>query len=469
MADISKIVAKLVVGPDGRSATNWSCYKMQLENALSDKKTAGFYLDDVLLNKGDAVLTDPGNQVDWMFAHPDMDKEDYLAAVKKWNDLARAIRVTHYHIVSTVPDSLHEECSQRLSAHELWVHLNDRFAGQTLVSAAALWNQLTHIRLDDYSGVSSFLTALTKVEMEIQRATGDRVPPSLLAGTILNGMGTRYPTTKELLLQLPLAQQTKDEFGTRLLNAEKNSQVSADMEASGGRVVAAATDPAMGCGYVRKKHGRGRFSTPGQKCTWPNHRRDQCFVLKDDEFLAQNPDKTPQDLPDWAAELRKRREYRGKATYPSRAQVAEAVHGGTDVTAAAVTLSKTFLDYTGAVGPAKTPTLTSSATTTRVEANVAERITVVLDSGATATCLKEKVAYKSLHQPVPVHGAGQGVLTMARGTSTIPCPALPSKTLTGVYSPHFRHNLISLRTLQRQGVEVVFPAKEDTRHPLDTP
>ena len=62
MADISKIVAKLVVGPDGRSATNWSCYKMQLENALSDKKTAGFYLDDVLLNKGDAVLTDPGSQ-----------------------------------------------------------------------------------------------------------------------------------------------------------------------------------------------------------------------------------------------------------------------------------------------------------------------------------------------------------------------------------------------------------------------
>ena len=463
MADIAKNVAKLAIGPDGRSATNWNSYKLQLENALSDKQTAGLYLDDVLLNKGDALLTDPGDdEAEWVSANTGKDKKDYLAALKKWNNLLRAIRVTHSYIMATVPESLHEECSQRPLAHELWNHLNNRFAGQTLVSAAALYIHITHIKMDDYPGVSAFLTAVTKLEMEIHRATGNPVEPALLAGTILNGMGSRYPTTKELLLQLPLAQQTKEEFGLRLLNAEKNASVAADVDGGIGRITAGVADPGKGCGYVRKMHGRGRTSIPGQKCVWPHHKRESCFLLKDDEFLSQNPDKTPEDLPDWRVELRNRRESRGKMGFRARANVAETAPGEADVTAAAVTLSNTFLDYTGAVGPSQTPTLDTTAAVARVEVNVAERIIVALDSGATATCLKEKVAYKRLPQPVPVHGAGQGVLTMARGTSTISCPALPGKGLTGVYSPAFRHNLISLKTLQRQGVEVVFPAKEDT-------
>ena len=464
MADVAKTVAKLVVSGDGRTADNWSSYKLQLENALSDKQTAGFFLDDVLLNKGDAALTDPGtDSATWIAANTGNTVADFNAAVKQWSNLARANRVTHSCIMATLPTVLHEECCQHPIAHELWFYLNDRFAGQTLVSAAALWMNLTTLKLDDHPGVSAFLTALTKTEMEIERATETKVPPSLLAGIILNGMGTRFPTTRELLLQYDLGKQNKDDFGLALLNAEKNAQVMADRGAIAARVTptapvnAYASTPGRACTYVRQKQGRSPYAAPGQVCA-RFHKGNTCFMKWDDEWLMKNPTKTAADLPNWMDELKKGRDipFRGKAHV--NASVAQPRCD--EITAAAVTLSGAFLDYSGAVGQVSHPTEHSAEALSSLPHST-QRFTVALDSGATATCLKQKMAYKPLSQPVPVTGASEGMTTVAHGTSTIPCPALPGKELTGIYSPSFRHNLISLKDLQTEGVQVVFPAYRD--------
>jgi len=48
--------------------------------------------------------------------------------------------------------------------------------------------------------------------------------------------------------------------------------------------------------------------------------------------------------------------------------------------------------------------------------------------------------------------------SVIRGTTALHCPALPQRLLRGLHSPAFRHNLASVAELQRQGVEVTFPA-----------
>ena len=446
MAEIIKTISKLTVSGDGRSAENWSSYKAQLQNALSAKEVQGIFLDDVLLNtNAGKVLTNPG-------AHAEAPA---LTAYSTW---ARANRVTIAYITGTLPELLHEECAQHALAHELWTYLDKRFAGQTLVSTAALWSRLFLIKLDDYSGVSAFLTAITKAELEIKRGKVD-IPPSLLAGVILNGMGNRFPTTKELMLTLPPEQQTKEVFGERLLNAEKTAKVCGDLEIMSANAATTPTrDPrGNGCGYVRKYQHRGFNARPGDKCNKGRHPRHGCWMMLDDKFLEDNPGKTPRDLPNRLEELNRLKEAGMKR---ANANVATPPAESVDATAAAVTLSKTFFDYTGAVGEeVKTQSTFASTVPSPI---VAAAVKLTLDSGASDSCFKEKIGYKQQVHPVQVHGAGKGMITTAHGTSTIPCPALPSKQITGIYSPDFRYNLVSLNKLQGQGVEVVFPAGGNT-------
>ena len=126
MGDIIKTISKLTVSGDGRSAENWSSYKAQLQNALSAKEIMGIYLDDVLLNtNAGKVVTDPGDE----------GEASLVASFAAWS---RANRVTIAFITGTLPDLLHEECAQHALVHELWAYLDKRFAGQTLISSAAL-------------------------------------------------------------------------------------------------------------------------------------------------------------------------------------------------------------------------------------------------------------------------------------------------------------------------------------------
>lgn len=221
-------------------------------------------------------------EADWIAAAPAGEgartAATYATAVTARANWARANRVAHGWVMGTLPEELQEDCAQRPSVVALWRYLEERFAAQSLTSTAALWVRLFNVRLSDYSGVSNFLTALTKLELELVRA-GMNVPQSLLAGAILVGIGDRFPTTKELLLTLPQVEQTKAVFEARLLEAEKNAKVTADLDAITMAAMQAAPptplappgpppasanpatrgtgQPRHPCTYVRKYPGKG--------------------------------------------------------------------------------------------------------------------------------------------------------------------------------------------------------------------
>lgn len=85
-------------------------------------------------------------------------------------------------------------------------------------------------------------------------------------------------------------------------------------------------------------------------------------------------------------------------------------------------------------------------------------VIVALDSGATSSCFRQGSDYKPLTQPVSVRGALPSQISLAKGTTALPCPALPSGKLRGRHSTTFRHNLVSVGDLQSRGIEIVFPA-----------
>ena len=458
MGDLLKSIVKLEVSGDGRAAENYNSYKVQLENALSAKEMQGVYLDDVLLNIGEGVeCSAPGaDSATWIALAPPTETrtaELFAAAQTKHSKWSRANRVTHSYIMATLPPVLHEECAQRAKAHELWAYLEQRFAAQTLASVAAMWVRLLQLRLDDFCGVSAFLTAITKLELEIKRG-GVEVPDTLLAGSILNGMGDRYPTTKELMLTLPIAQQTKHYFGERLLEAEKNAKISADMAFAGSTHAANAssTFKTGGCGYVRQHQGKGGNAKPGSKCIRGVHKRNDCWALLDDKFLSANPGKGPGDLPNRLADLR------AKQAQAKMAKVdASVANSCVDLNVADVNLSGLSLEYTALVGKAETAAHAQPGAHKKSNASGRE-VTVALDSAATTSCWKEKVKHQPLSKPVRVNGASADMISLAHGTSILPCPALPEKELKGIYSSEFRHNLVALKELQKRGVEVAFPA-----------
>jgi len=477
MADLLKLVTKLVVAADGRTADNWTSYKVQLENALSGKEVGGLYLDDVLLGKGPGIEpADPGSDVAaWIAGRSNRTDADYALAVTARSTWARANRVAHGYVMGSLPEDLHEECAQRLNAAQLWAYLEQRFSAQGLTSVAALWVRLFQLRLDDYGGVSAYLTALTKLELELQRA-GRQVEPTLLAGAILIAMGDRYPTTRELLMTLPVAEQTKATFGLRLLEAEKNAKVTADLSAmtfggGGGSnqgssaTAGAATTKNTPCKYVRKHQGKLPGQAAGTQCGRRHNKGIQCWARMDDQWMSANPTKTGADLPNWRDSGTQQQGSQGGAgagQKSAQANVTVLTVSGTNPVSEESYEDGSFLGYLCALKE------TQEGMQELCEVEVtASHVTVALDSGATASCFRQGTSFKPLAEPVTVRGALPGLTSLAKGTTAIPCPALPSGTLRGLHSPDFRHNLVSVSELQSQGVEVVFPAGTRSAHCKD--
>jgi len=151
----------------------------------------------------------------------------------------------------------------------LWRYLDQRFSEQTMTSVCMLWARIFQLRLEDYGGISDYLTALTKIEYELTR-NKLHVEESLLAGAIILAVGDRYPVMREILRMLPVEEQTKQRFSQRFLEAERNEQVSAEVSAMtlGGTTgssssspqepefAGAATSRSFFCKYVRKHQGK---------------------------------------------------------------------------------------------------------------------------------------------------------------------------------------------------------------------
>ncbi|CAI7760886.1 unnamed protein product [Closterium sp. NIES-54] len=84
--------------------------------------------------------------------------------------------------------------------------------------------------------------------------------------------------------------------------------------------------------------------------------------------------------------------------------------------------------------------------------------TFMLDSGASACFFRDSTTLTPLSTPVPVrlaHPSGGPVV--ARSSSILPCPAVPSGSLSGLHLPSFSANLVSTAALQDAMVTTTTP------------
>ncbi|CAI6009915.1 unnamed protein product [Closterium sp. NIES-65] len=91
--------------------------------------------------------------------------------------------------------------------------------------------------------------------------------------------------------------------------------------------------------------------------------------------------------------------------------------------------------------------------------------TFTLDSGASRSFFRDRTTLTPLSRPVAVSLADpSGGPVLARFSTVLPCPAVPSGTLSGLYLPLFSTNLVSGTDLQDRGVDHFTPASQRVTH-----
>ncbi|CAI5537011.1 unnamed protein product, partial [Closterium sp. Naga37s-1] len=91
--------------------------------------------------------------------------------------------------------------------------------------------------------------------------------------------------------------------------------------------------------------------------------------------------------------------------------------------------------------------------------------TFTLDSGASRCFFRDRTALEQLARPVAVSLADpSGGPVIATSSTVLPCPAVPSGTLSGLYLPLFSTNLVAGSALQDGGVHQFTPAYERVTH-----
>ncbi|CAI7828413.1 unnamed protein product [Closterium sp. NIES-54] len=91
--------------------------------------------------------------------------------------------------------------------------------------------------------------------------------------------------------------------------------------------------------------------------------------------------------------------------------------------------------------------------------------TFTLDSGASRSFFRDSTTLTPLSRPVPVSLADpSGGPVRATSSTVLPCPAVPSGTLSGLYLPSFSTNLVAGSALQDAGVHQFTPAYERVTH-----
>ncbi|CAI7853654.1 unnamed protein product [Closterium sp. NIES-54] len=86
-------------------------------------------------------------------------------------------------------------------------------------------------------------------------------------------------------------------------------------------------------------------------------------------------------------------------------------------------------------------------------------LSFTLDSGVLQCFFRDHTTVTPLSAPVPVALADPtSGPAVAHSSTTLPCPAVPSGFLTGLYIPLFSRNLVGFGYLQDCGITVTFPA-----------
>ncbi|CAI7932266.1 unnamed protein product [Closterium sp. NIES-54] len=90
--------------------------------------------------------------------------------------------------------------------------------------------------------------------------------------------------------------------------------------------------------------------------------------------------------------------------------------------------------------------------------------TFTLDSGASSCFFRDSTTLTPLPAPVPVRLADpSGGLVLARSSNVLPCPAVPSGSLSGLHLPSFSTNLVSTAALQDAMVTTTTPGGHRVR------
>ncbi|CAI7775089.1 unnamed protein product, partial [Closterium sp. NIES-53] len=95
-------------------------------------------------------------------------------------------------------------------------------------------------------------------------------------------------------------------------------------------------------------------------------------------------------------------------------------------------------------------------------------LTFTLDSGASRSFFRDRTTLTPLSWPVAVSLADpSGGPVLARYSTVLPCPAVPSGSLSGLYLPSFSTNLVAGADLQDAGVDQFTPARRRDTHCTD--
>ncbi|CAI7802975.1 unnamed protein product [Closterium sp. NIES-53] len=271
-------------------------------------------------------------------------------------------------------------------------------------------------------------------------------PEQAPAAALLVGLTSAYEVTRKMLLTSSAEDPTFAKVSSALLSAEKDSSAQAKAYALRAPMPQASVASALAsapfqrncfppCTYIIKYGNR-----KGQVYGGTNHPLATCFKKKDDEWYAiHGVDKNP---PNWMR--------------PRKANVVElqdpAQASANDSARADVRINLLF-PGTAMINEATSQYIGSSQAPQYIE--------FTLDGRATHTVLKETLSFKPYATPIPLLGADSSDTTLTKGSSTVPCPAFPSGTVTGMCVPSLRHNLVAQKEIQEAGSRTIFSENED--------
>ncbi|CAI5467774.1 unnamed protein product [Closterium sp. Yama58-4] len=220
------------------------------------------------------------------------------------------------------------------------------------------------------------------------------------------------------------------------------------------------------CTYVIRTGDR-----TGQQCGRP-HPTQRCFARLTDAWRAQFPDAT--DLPHWA-DLEKKgvdiwaldfdailTAMYAMFTSGEGAQYLRVPPDPGIQTSPAAALGAS---ESAAPGPGEAAALGASESVPSGTESTAALHTFTLDSGASRCFFRDRTVLEPLARPVAVSLADpSGGPVVATSSTVLPCPAVPSGTLSGLYLPSFSTNLVAGSALQDGGVHQFTPAYERVTH-----
>ncbi|CAI7933470.1 unnamed protein product [Closterium sp. NIES-54] len=217
--------------------------------------------------------------------------------------------------------------------------------------------------------------------------------------------------------------------------------------------------------------GHQHSPSPQEPCGGP-HATQRCFARLNDAWRVQFPQAT--ELPRWVDLLKKRIDIYAldfdailTAMYvmSTSGEGAEylCVPPDPGIRTSASAAPGTRVSATPGAGEAAA--LGACASAPPGTESTAALHTFTLDSGASRCFFRDRTALEPLARPVAVSLADpSGGPVIATSSTVLPCPAVPSGTLSGLHLPSFSTNLVAGCALQDGGVHQFTPAYERVTH-----